>query len=401
MKNYEEMAESVLERRDRYVADRKRKIRKTASIVSVFSFMAVLGTGIWNAKILDNVLNIPYENMDDARDQDAETGVEEILFSSATDSDTTNHDAEMKKEMSENAGDTLKNYDTVDKLLGDAYALVKVEVLQADIENVRSYIYTSYDMKVLDVIYGAIDADGDIINVNMPGGTVPGNGAQEILSEVTEGKDAGDLSGVNQIVSDGNTDRLLSVGDKAYLFLRMESELSFAVVGEYRGAMLLENKNVIFDRNIIGLKEDVPLYGSEGGSMPESEFVEAINELIREMEFADAGQTWDKPMVQNPGDTGALTEYEVVWGDSYMDEAGRWVVLLTENTAENQEKVFQRNPTLTEENTIFEEVTYSRSYLMDLMERLSQADLPSVVSSIGFREERNRIEIISIFVNNS
>lgn len=47
-----------------------------------------------------------------------------------------------------------------------------------------------------------------------------------------------------------------------------------------------------------------------------------------------------------------MTEYEVVWGGSYMDEAGCWVVLLTENTAENQEKVFQLNPTLTEGNTI-------------------------------------------------
>ena len=37
-----------------------------------------------------------------------------------------------------------------------------------------------------------------------------------------------------------------------------------------------------------------------------------------------------------------MTEYEV----------GCWVVLLTENTAENQEKVFQLNPTLTEGNTI-------------------------------------------------
>ena len=74
-----------------------------------------------------------------------------------------------------------------------------------------------------------------------------------------------------------------------------------------------------------------------------------------------------------------------------MDEAGRFVVLLTENTAGNQEKVLQLNPTLTEENTVFIEAAYSRSYLVDLMERLSKADLPPVVSSIGFREERNRI----------
>lgn len=174
---------------------------------------------------------------------------------------------------------TLVDYDTVDELLGDACALVKVEVLQANSENVRNYIYTSYDMKVIDTLYGTVDADGDIINVNMPGGIIQGDEAQEMLSEVTEGKNAGDLSGINQIVSDGNTDRLLSVGDEAYLFLIRESETSFAVVGEYCGEMLIDNGNVIFDSNIIGFEHGVTTYGLENGSMVESEFIKAINVL--------------------------------------------------------------------------------------------------------------------------
>ena len=164
--------------------------------------------------------------------------------------------------------------------LSDACALVKVEVLQANSENVRNYIYTSYDMKVVDVLYGTVDADGDTINVNMPGGTVQEEKAQKMLSEVTEGKNAGDLSGINQIVSDGNTDRLLSVGDEAYLFLMKESETSFAVVGEYRGEMLLENGKVYFDSCIIRFKDGITTHGLENGSMVESEFIEAINELI-------------------------------------------------------------------------------------------------------------------------
>lgn len=174
---------------------------------------------------------------------------------------------------------TLVDYDTVDELLGDACALVKVEVLQANSENVRNYIYTSYDMKVIDTLYGTVDADGDIINVNMPGGIIQGDKAQEMLSEVAEGKNAGDLSGINQIVSDGNTDRLLSVGDEAYLFLIRESEASFAVVGEYCGEMLIDNGNVIFDSNIIGFEHGVTTYGLENGSMVESEFIKAINVL--------------------------------------------------------------------------------------------------------------------------
>lgn len=183
--------------------------------------------------------------------------------------------------------DTLKDYDTVDKLLDDAYALVKVEVLQANCENVRNYIYTSYDMKILDVVYGAIDEDGEVINVNMPGGIVQGNEAQAMITEVTEGKDAGDLSGINQIISDGNTDRLLSVGDEAYLFLMRESETSFAVVGEYCGEMLLENGDVVFDSNIIGFEGGVSAYGLQGGSMSEDDFVEVINELRLRQEEGD------------------------------------------------------------------------------------------------------------------
>lgn len=80
--------------------------------------------------------------------------------------------------------------------------------------------------------------------------------------------------------SDGNTERLLSVGDEAYIFLIKESETSFAVVGEYRGEMFLENGNVFFDSNIIGFEHSVTGHGLKNGSIVESEFIEAINELI-------------------------------------------------------------------------------------------------------------------------
>lgn len=244
MKNYEEMAKSVLERRDRYVADRKRKIWKTASVVSCFCFAAVLGTGIWYAGILNNDLNIANGEVADGRYQKEEARTGEILPGGATIGDTIDNGADIKKKMQEPAGDEL----------------------------------------------------------------------------------------------DGNPARYPS------------------------------------------LTMDAPQQSDE---ISETDLLDT-----------DTGEYQDKPGKQNPGNTGALTEYEAVWGGSYMDEAGRWVVLLTENTTENQEKVFQLNPTLTEGNTVFEEAAYSRSYLMDLMKRLSNAELPLIVSSIGFREERNRIEVI-------
>ncbi|MDE5588248.1 MAG: hypothetical protein K2J60_03790 [Acetatifactor sp.] len=252
MKNYEEMAASVLERRDKYAADRKRKIRKTASVVSCFCFIAVLGTGIWYAGILNHGRNIS-----DGQSEDA---------------------------------------------VNDGF------------------LYT-----------GADTATGGIL----PGGAAIGK---------TEDNDA-----------DIRKEIQVPVGDEP---------------GE-------------------------GLNGNPAGYPPYVMNAPQQDDEISETDplDTDVGEYRDKPAVQNSGNTGALTEYEAVWGGSYMDEAGRFVVLLTENTAENQEKVFQLNPTLTEENTVFKEAAYYRSYLVDLMERLSKADLPPVVSTIGFREDRNRIAV--------
>ncbi|MCM1181632.1 MAG: hypothetical protein NC347_15365 [Clostridium sp.] len=244
MKNYEEMAESVLERRDRYVADRKRKIWKTASMVSCFCFIAVLGTGIWYAGILNDGLDIANGDTAGGGYQNEEVQTGGILPGGATIGDTIDNGADIKKEMQELAGD---------------------------------------------------ERDGN------PAGYPPlTTNAPQQSDEISE------------------TDPL----------------------------------------------------------------------------DTDVEEYQDKPAEQNPGNTGELIEYEAVWGGSYMDEAGCWVVLLTENTAENQKKVFELNPSLTENNTIFQTAAYSLTYLTNLMEKLSKADLPLVVSSIGLREERNRIEVI-------
>lgn len=47
--------------------------------------------------------------------------------------------------------------------------------------------------------------------------------------------------------------------------------------------MLLENGEVILDSNIIGFKDGISAYGLEGGSVAESEFIEAINELVKDL----------------------------------------------------------------------------------------------------------------------
>ena len=46
-----------------------------------------------------------------------------------------------------------------------------------------------------------------------------------------------------------------------------ESETSFAVVGEYRGEILIEDGNVFFDCYIIGFKDGVTKHGLENRSI--------------------------------------------------------------------------------------------------------------------------------------
>lgn len=104
----------------------------------------------------------------------------------------------------------------------------------------------------------------------------------------------------------------------------------------------------------------------------------------------------DVPVVQNPGSTGALVPFDEVWGGSYLNASGQWVVLLTEDTPENRQKVFALNPSLKEENTVFQTAAYSYAYLTELLASISKAmangNLP-LVSTAGIYEDRNCIEV--------
>lgn len=170
--------------------------------------------------------------------------------------------------------DSLREYGSVEDLLQDSWAVVKGRVLEADSGNVRSYIYTTYQVEVLEVLYGSMEEG--VIAVNLPGGVLTGEKAREMAAEVTEGKDAGDFRDIGNASAGGNTDRLLAVGDEAYLFLVPESDDAFGAVGGYRGEALLEDGNVLLHSSIAGFGEGIPVEGFQGGRMPESDFLEAI-----------------------------------------------------------------------------------------------------------------------------
>lgn len=88
--------------------------------------------------------------------------------------------------------------------------------------------------------------------------------------------------------------------------------------------------------------------------------------------------------------------FDTVWGGSYLDESGKWVVWLTENTPENQTAVFEQNPELLESSTVFHTADYSLAYLTALLEKISDGmrdgKLP-FVSSAAVMESRNRVEV--------
>lgn len=109
----------------------------------------------------------------------------------------------------------------------------------------------------------------------------------------------------------------------------------------------------------------------------------------------------DVPVADVPGSTGALAPYEEVWGGSYTDAQGNQVVLLTENTPENQQEVFRRNPTLNTETTVFQTAEYSRSYLTELLADISKAmadDALPFVPTAGLYEDRNRV-VVTVTTN--
>lgn len=84
-----------------------------------------------------------------------------------------------------------------------------------------------------------------------------------------------------------------------------------------------------------------------------------------------------------------------IFGGAYFDEGGKYVIVITDDTAENREiiaKEFGVNP----DNVVFRKGEYTLSYLTQLQEKISKAmangEIPFVVTS-DIMEAANRIEV--------
>ena len=140
-------------------------------------------------------------------------------------------------------------------------------------------------------------------------------------------------------------------------------------------------------------REKEPDEGSEASNTTDEVVTKGTSIDIPQKEYHDI----PGPGSDSLDSTGGLVPYEPVWGDCYQNEAGKWVVFLTENTPENQRKVLELNPTLTENDILFQSIRFSQSYLESLMKSIGQAadenEEFSFVFSIGLRTEKNCVEV--------
>lgn len=125
------------------------------------------------------------------------------------------------------------------------------------------------------------------------------------------------------------------------------------------------------------------------------EGVEEKEDITEEMMQEDTEiDVYEDQPVQN--EDIIIKSYDDIWGGSYIDESGKWVVWLTENTTENQQIVLERNINLKKANVIFKEADFSLNYLNELLARISDemgsGEIP-YVSSAMVSEQTNRVEV--------
>lgn len=108
MKNYDELTNDLLKRRDRYVADqwkrRKQVIGLIASLCS-FCFVVLLGFGIWQSRMFDERSHITLGDSIDIREKDY---IDPDEFGHTLTSPQSNHGSQNNSQT-----DTKQNYDPI------------------------------------------------------------------------------------------------------------------------------------------------------------------------------------------------------------------------------------------------------------------------------------------------
>jgi hypothetical protein len=370
MKDYETMAESVLKRRDDYVVKRRSLVKRSISAVSTICIVALVGVGVSRAGVRTN----PKEDVAGVEDL---SGVENLSGY-----------AYAKEEMQTNTG-----ADESSDLNGDSAGSSVAGV--ADYEgNPAGDSAGYYSIPAMITSFGETKMESDI-SVN--------NGAV-VFSDALMGameQYGGDVKYrvIVELFSDGT--QIDCAGKEG------KKEMQRFAAEGYTVAFESYNDGYV-DHNYFTLHATAEQLDSS--SFPASEqygycvllYGERIDDIDQSPEAVSGGadviqsSSIDAPVQDEAGSTGALNALDAVWGGSYMDENGHWVVWLTENTPENQQEVFAQNPNLSESTTTFKQADYSLAYLTDLMAAISKemgdGEL-SFVSTAALMEDKNRVEV--------
>lgn len=370
MKNYNEMADSVFERRDRYNAARaatRKKVQKITTGAACCCLVAVLGVGVMH----DNTP--PVTPTPDHSEAPVQTGINDLQAGPSP-----------YKEM---AAPEAIQWQTADEIL-ESEDSGTMGVMVPSFLSWKGGFYGGAEYTAVD----RFASTDDEIWFN-----------PEYRYTAYQVKDRADCIAIY-------INGALQVYQKAF-------DVTFELDGYVYGIQYSPVMNA--DRTAgeaVLPGEDFTVYESvdpSDKSICEGEYLVNILPLLQqtwpglfggEENYSDAWQValplskagTDVPVADVPGSTGALIPYEEVWGGSYTDARGNQVVLLTENTPENQQEVFRRNPSLNTETTIFKTADYSLAYLTELLADISRAmseDSLPFVPTAGLYEDLNRVVV--------
>jgi|GEM_PF-2534948 len=361
MKTYDEMAASVLERRDRYMAEKRRRNRmiQKSSLGLACCVLAITLAG-------------------------AITGMDE------EDPDYIRNTA---------VNDLRQEQEEVDA--SDPSAVTAFEVLEKQEKEVQGVFVPILIAYNGDIYRGSSEGVNGDDRVEEAGTVMFGENYGYTAYKI-EGRE----NSISIIINGG-----FSVFDKA-IDLEEEAE-GHKINAAFMASMGSEFEcgRLISENNGVRVYEAVRLKGEAKGD----EYIMDVSELLKNKipELFGDDQSWkefrwvalpeEKDMPADTGgnyyeavDRGDLTEGTMAFfGGSYIDEKGRFTVVLTEDTSENRADIC-RELGVREENTAFVKGKYTLAYLTELQNRISQGMIDKTLSFVTVScvdEMANRIVV--------
>ncbi len=411
MKNYKEMAESVLERRNQYLIQKRKRIRNITAAASCLCVCTLMGVIVWQSDVLTN--KIPENSAIPGTDIDntdtigtgaigADAIHTEAIGNVPTDSDTDSIVVEgsnsVQKEKEELSGTLPENNSTephatetpaISVDIGTSpLAPIQVKLTEDEIyEKIGQYLPPAPpEGYTLESAY--LTDSGYYVRWN--------KGMEELSWRIRPYTEA-DIAYITAVADTKNYDLTL------YPIPRAESvppELFQIVNNPIFRAEELTLEAVNARAYMVKDAGDCDGYRMDFSVLYNNQVISVTSKgvapewLYEQLSFLF--QVHDTPLQMEAGDTGNLKPYEEVWGGCYMNEQGNWVVLLTEDTPENRAEVFKKNPGISQSSTEFKKADYSLAYLTQLLADISKAmgnGQLTGVSSAAVYEDANRVKV--------